>query len=1602
MIRKRVLSAFALSFACSISVLAQTHPNVEKGFAADKMYQFGDIDHVNLFNGNLSLTIPISSTPVSDHLALSLTLVYNTKLWSAISKPYNVGGQQGSAPLYTPERRSNAGLGWTLTLGRLLDPSETDVNSIINGSTQFAYMSPDGSDRLFYTTLHNGETATAGVLYSRDNTYLRLSDDGSEKVLESPDGIRRRFESYTDTIPNTTCITAPCPAYTRWRLKRVWDRFENYVDIDYSTAGQWTITDHYGRVTTVHFLAHASDVDAEYLQQVSSVEVPKQGGGTTSYTFSYEGVDDPNNPQDKWVKTGACDVPHPDTPVGYRLPLLKSLTLPDSTVYTFSYTGPIGDTLDSVAPGGNEACTAGGLASVTLPTKAKISYEYGIYDLPTLACHDDVDATAESSGIKTRTVQDPFNASNDQTWQYTVAGEQSFTYLGGQMTCPGPIQLDAGPSQYINTVTVSTSAEPVAQRTRYYFSVYHGKLSDANGTTVHDYGLPFSRIYPFATTTTRFLSTEVLDASDTPKRSTYLSYVYEPAGSSVTPSAAYAFNARINGSSTVFLDDDEVANNALGKHYADTAFSDFDGVGHYRTKTVSGDLFGSPRTTTTAYNTVDSLVNPGALETGCYESCAGAANFTPPPSTAASTAKWVLNLYPTTTTSESGAAGSPSVQETCFDKTTGFLNGTRTRAGASRDSKDLITVFGSSSDLSLTGQLYGAVTSEKYYGGDLHPLTSSSSQTLCDAVTGTTAPGTLDYDIRHTYVNAMPAISEYYKDGASVGFKFLDQDTDYGTSLVVHSRDTAGVQTDYSYDSSRRVSSVQASGDPSINYTYTNATPSAGANVTIDQTSTTSGTPKASFDYDGLGRLVLQSRTLPRASLSDPTRWTRQKTVYDAMGRKTQVSEWDEAGAPSHFTTSSGFDIFDRPGTITRPDGSTTNVAYHGVRQIDRTAHIHTQSGSDTNATTTEIYDLHERLYKVKEPSDNTIATYSYDVGGRLQSVSMVGDGITQTRSFTYDNRGLLNSEVHPEIGTGGNGTTSYGQYDARGHAHSKTTGVANGVFDLRFAYDESERLTDVYDNGGGRQLKHFDFATANAGTNMQKGKLTQAVRTNHLAAGDIAVTEKYEYSGTSGRTSLRETTVKNGATTLEDYQQSYGYDDLGAITTPGYPTCLTAAPCNGTSPPAGATYTYRDGSLISVPGYAALSYSGNMLAQIDHQNNGVSDLYRQDTSNGMPRPSSIAFQNVSSCTAPSAPVIPTNSPVCAGSTGNTASIPANGSSYQWSIAGGTITSGSTTNTVTYTAGSTGTLTLSVTVTNACGTSPSGTRNVTVASGPTATLTGQQTITRGANATLHVALTGTSPWTLTWSDIGQQTVSVSSFDHTLSSPQTTASYSITAISDGSAAPCNIGPASASVTVTVQMPAPASLTTTLLSDHVVRVAWAAVAGTPVSYRLERSPCLGCAWQLLVSSIAANSYDHTAPATTLPEAWLYHVIATASGTTDSAASPFDYATTANVLFAEAIAPGVVIKGSYVGEIRLAIDKLRAAANLPAYMPPAYSNGWSNYGAQTGLVYASYVLAMRAALSEAAAALNHPVPFFGETPAVGSTVYAYQFTQLRGGVK
>src|SRR5205814_944758 len=82
--------------------------------------------------------------------------------------------------------------------------------------------------------------------------------------------------------------------------------------------------------------------------------------------------------------------------------------------------------------------------------------------------------------------------------------------------------------------------------------------------------------------------------------------------------------------------------------------------------------------------------------------------------------------------------------------------------------------------------------------------------------------------------------------------------------------------------------------------------------------------------------------------------------------------------------------------------------------------------------------------------------------------------------------------------------------------------------------------------------------------------------------------------------------------------------------------------------------------------------------------------------------------------------ITPTPAQVCASSTGNSASGPASMTSYAWSIANGTITSATNTQSVTYTAGTSGTVDLTLTVTNSSSCTATSTSHITINANPAA------------------------------------------------------------------------------------------------------------------------------------------------------------------------------------------------------------------------------------------------------------------------------------------
>ena len=129
------LTVLVLSVAAAAGALGQVQEDPhERGFHPDKLYQFDNIDSVDLSSGSLGLTIPIGPRyPAGGGLSYGLTLTYSSNVWDFEERIGQIlcGNMidQYCAITYkkaTPNIVSNAGMSWLLSLGWLGDPDTPD------------------------------------------------------------------------------------------------------------------------------------------------------------------------------------------------------------------------------------------------------------------------------------------------------------------------------------------------------------------------------------------------------------------------------------------------------------------------------------------------------------------------------------------------------------------------------------------------------------------------------------------------------------------------------------------------------------------------------------------------------------------------------------------------------------------------------------------------------------------------------------------------------------------------------------------------------------------------------------------------------------------------------------------------------------------------------------------------------------------------------------------------------------------------------------------------------------------------------------------------------------------------------------------------------------------------------------------------------------------------------------------------------------------------------------------------------------------------------------------------------------------------------------
>ncbi|MBV9495390.1 MAG: hypothetical protein JOZ54_14170, partial [Acidobacteria bacterium] len=167
----RKLFAMLFCLLAAEGAFAQAvHPNWERGIAAEKAYEFGDIDTVNLFNGNLNVAVPIGQTyHLGGALSYALVLHYGGNSWEfgSVDRSLELGAEWKHFSFSYPAKRQNAGFGWRLSLGELSSDLPCAVTGMPSLNAGWAYVGPDGGTHCFRNVPHVAtEIPTFGVFYT--------------------------------------------------------------------------------------------------------------------------------------------------------------------------------------------------------------------------------------------------------------------------------------------------------------------------------------------------------------------------------------------------------------------------------------------------------------------------------------------------------------------------------------------------------------------------------------------------------------------------------------------------------------------------------------------------------------------------------------------------------------------------------------------------------------------------------------------------------------------------------------------------------------------------------------------------------------------------------------------------------------------------------------------------------------------------------------------------------------------------------------------------------------------------------------------------------------------------------------------------------------------------------------------------------------------------------------------------------------------------------------------------------------------------------------------------------------------------------------------
>lgn len=1058
-------------------------PTLERGFSPQQVYQFNGLDSVNLFNGNLNVTIPIGPEyQVGGALSYQLRLVYNSKIWDfeydfacTINVVYQdvywnnldfirefVYPDEGVAcfTIAIPNRKSNAGTGWSLGFGELYPPSGESPNglhgpSAANDFKGWLYVSPDGAEHRFFVSLHGEAADPAGnTFYTRDGSFLRLRRiDDNHVEVHMPDGIVHSFERHVHFEG-----TEPGPE-THWRLVRMQDPFGNSVEIAHSVDDlQWVITDSSTPAAERRHEVTFKDVefdDPEFggsprtERIVESVVLAGPGGSPGEYKFLYGWQqepprDDPEDPfgaggeqttalrrgcPNSW--DGAGDISHEDFTSMLQLTRFRQ---PDGTSFVFTYTP------DESASTALCSRFGGRLQRMTLPTGGGVQYEYGPFVSARDGCDDPdrkiLDGLApqfvtvvNGAGVIARREATDSDSLDDATagartdYIRYFAGDWDFRFPSSETACDLP-----------KTGVTAVFDPPAGNRQRMtlnYFSIFRGGLEwndetdmadpgfEDLGWSIHDYGMPFTREWESGfggegwaplpeiardpTDPERLISREVYDClPQTPSPD-------DPTHPDAEPFTGISFeDCTLKRRVFVKYERDPDAISVPCGPNPSSPCTDLD----RRLAEDATHFLDDAQCSFEDPETNELLTDQPCFRITERTDYDGLGHYrTVETHGPGSPTRSVITRFNPGVTFPTGFSP-PAPTEPWILGTYDVQQTSQTGGEAATYVEDFVfdettgflekhTRRGSVADRVVEYQPDGAgnVAWELHSGG-------------ADGNAGN------DYAIHHQYQSGVRTRSEYRDPAVAplgtsdVVLRFADRTIDAATGLVTVSRDSAGFATSFEYDDMWRLSSERPADtrDAWTDYQYhpfqDGVQPARVTVVTRRQDGDLGELTREEHDFDGLGRVVRSRTWLPGP---DGTRRVAEAaTEYSPQGwvvRQTRpfASGSSPSSAPATLTA---YDVFGRPITVRRPDGDFvdryTVHQYFGERRMVRKVFgVGPEKEGETELQEMRyIYDLQGRLVRLR-----------YGLGGTLD------DALLGRWSYRYDPVGRLVRVGHSQNG---------------------------------------------------------------------------------------------------------------------------------------------------------------------------------------------------------------------------------------------------------------------------------------------------------------------------------------------------------------------------------------------------------------------------------------------------------------------------------------------------------------------------------------------------------------------------------------------------------